>query len=62
MQKVINILVSLVLAMGMSSVALAEKGGKGKGAGGDRVEHASDAGMEKGKAYAGDKEVEDKDK
>ena len=60
MRPFIKLVTALVLVLGMSSVGLAEKGGKGKGAGGARGDHVSDMGMEKGKAYAGEKEEEDK--
>lgn len=47
--------VVLLLAV-MLSFPLVAKEHKGKGAGGARDEHASETGMEKGKAWAGDKE------
>ena len=56
MQTLTKLFMILVISLGMSGIALAEKGGKGKGAGGARAEHASDMGLEKGKAYAGNKE------
>jgi Pin2-interacting protein X1 len=55
MQTFMKLLLVLMISALMSGVAFAEKGGKGKGAGGARGDHVSDMGMEKGKAYAGSK-------
>lgn len=49
---------ALIILAGPSS---AEKEEKGYGAGGIRAEHASEQGLEKGKAWAGSKEKKDKD-
>ena len=51
------ILLSVLLAAPNISFADADK--KGHGAGGVRADHASDKGLEKGKAWAGSKESED---
>ena len=53
-----------VLALAMSFAAGASAGNEGKkgyGAGGVRADHASEKGMEKGKAWAGSREKEDKE-
>ena len=48
---------ALLMAVGTSS---ADQEKKGYGAGGVRAEHASEQGLEKGKAWAGSKEKDEK--
>ncbi len=56
MRRFILLVVVLIL-----SFPIVAKQDKGKGAGGVRVDHASDMGVEKGKAWAGSKEKEAKE-
>lgn len=51
------ILISALLAAAGSAIADEEK--KGHGAGGVRADHASEQGLDKGKAWAGSKEKKD---
>lgn len=52
---------ALVLAISFATGAVADdERKKGHGAGGVRADHASEKGMEKGKAWAGTREKEDK--
>jgi hypothetical protein len=50
-------LATLILAPGLS---FADDQKKGHGAGGVRADHASEKGLEKGKAWAGEKEKKEK--
>ncbi len=51
----------LAATLGLSGAALAAKDdNKGHGAGGARAEHASEQGLDKGKAWAGTREREEK--
>jgi hypothetical protein len=55
-------LVVLLLTIGLASGVFAGNDQKkGHGAGGVRADHASETGMEKGKAWAGTREKEDKE-
>lgn len=62
MQKLLTLL--LIVFLSFPVIAKDDKGKKGHGAGGVRDDHASEMGMEKGKAWAGSKEkkVKEKDK
>ena len=52
----------LALAMSFATAAGADdEAKKGHGAGGVRADHASEKGLEKGKAWAGSREKEDKE-
>ena len=53
MQKITILTIALLLAL---PVAAKQDEKKGYGAGGVREEHASDMGLEKGKAWSGNKE------
>ena len=61
MKNVIRLLLVLMISFGLVGVSMAAKGGKGQGAGGVRTDHVSETGMEKGKAWAGEKEKNEKD-
>ena len=55
-------ILALVLAISFATGAAADdERKKGHGAGGVRAEHASEKGMEKGKAWAGTREKEDEE-
>ena len=63
MQKIVIFMLALMLAL-MLTFPVAAKQDKGKGAGGVRDDHASEIGLEKGKAWAwaGTKEKKGKKK
>lgn len=52
---------TVFLLMMLLTLPVVAKQGNGKGAGGARTEHASEMGMEKGKAWAGSKEKKEKE-
>ena len=54
------LMVVLASSLAISGSVLADEKTKGHGAGGVRADHASERGLEKGKAWAGSKEKKDK--
>ena len=61
MKIVLILFISMAALISAPNLAFADDEKKGHGAGGVRADHASDKGLEKGKAWAGSKEKKEKD-